>query len=100
MALASGVAIEIRAADVPLSAAAAELVGDGPALFVDCLSGGDDYELAFTAPADRATDVTAAASASGVPVTCIGRVTAGQGVIVRDRQGGVVELARTGYRHF
>ncbi len=100
IAVASGVAIEIRAADVPLSAPAAELVGDGPELFLDCLSGGDDYELAFTAPADRATDVAAAASASGVPVTCIGSVTAGQGVIVRDRQGGAVELARTGYRHF
>ncbi len=100
IAQASGVAIEIRAADVPLSAAAAEMIGEAPGLFLDCLSGGDDYELAFTVPPDRVDDLQRAAAAAGVPVTCIGRVAPGQGVAVRDRQGERVELGRTGYRHF
>lgn len=100
IARASGVAIEIAAADVPLSPEAAEVIGDEPGLFLDCLAGGDDYELAFTAPADRGTEVLAAAAAAGVAVACIGRVVAGLGVTVRDRQGGIVELARSGYRHF
>ena len=100
IAQASGVAIEIRAADVPLSAPAAEVIGEAPGLFLDCLSGGDDYELAFTVPPERVGDLQRAAAVAGVPVTCIGRVAAGQGVAVRDRQGERVELARTGYRHF
>lgn len=101
IARASGVAIEIAAAELPLSPGAAEVIGEeGPELFLDCLSGGDDYELAFTAPAGRAAEVAAAAAAAGVAVTCIGRVAAGQGVTVRDRQGDLIELARPGYRHF
>ncbi len=100
IARASDVAIEIRAADVPLSAPAAEMIGEAPGLFLDCLSGGDDYELAFTVPPGRVDDLPRAADGAGVPVTCIGRVAAGQGVVVRDRQGERVELARTGYRHF
>ncbi len=38
------------------------------------LSGGDDYELLFTAPADRAPQVLAAGVLAGVPVTRIGRI--------------------------
>lgn len=39
------------------------------------LSGGDDYELLFTAPSDRAAAVAAAGAAAGVAVTRVGRIT-------------------------
>ena len=44
-----------------------------PELLHQCtLAGGDDYELAFTAPVARRAAVAAAAQASGTPVTRIG----------------------------
>ena len=51
------------------------------------LTGGDDYELAFTAPAAARPLVLAAARASATPVTRIGGITAGAGLTVVDAQG-------------
>ena len=48
------------------------------------LAGGDDYELCFTAPADRTPQVEAAGRAAGVAVTSIGRIVAGSALVVRD----------------
>jgi thiamine-monophosphate kinase len=92
----SGVAGVIEAGRVPLSAAAARL----PDRLATVLTGGDDYELLFTAPPDRQADVMAAASAAGVPVTMIGRIEAGQGVRVLDSAGSAIALDGVGWRHF
>lgn len=57
------------------------------------LSGGDDYELCFTAPADAVVEC------GDLPVTAIGQVTDGDEL--RCRSGDrVVEYADSGYRHF
>jgi thiamine-monophosphate kinase len=92
----SGVAGVIEAGRVPLSAAAARL----PDRLATVLTGGDDYELLFTAPPDRQADVMAAASAAGVPVTMIGRIEAGQDVRVLDSAGSAIALDGVGWRHF
>ncbi|NBR71516.1 MAG: hypothetical protein EBT75_05380, partial [Proteobacteria bacterium] len=44
------------------------------------LSGGDDYELVFTAPVACRPAVLQAAHGCGTPVTCIGSVSAGSGI--------------------
>jgi thiamine-monophosphate kinase len=65
------------------------------------LAGGDDYELAFTAPADRRDDVAAAAAASGTPVARIGRIDAEAGIRLVDAEGRLVEAPLTrGFDHF
>jgi thiamine-monophosphate kinase len=92
----SGVAGVIDAGRVPLSVAAARL----PDRLATVLTGGDDYELLFTAPPDRQADVRAAAEAAGVPITVIGRIEAGQGMRVLDSAGGEMVLAGVGWRHF
>jgi len=67
----------------------------------DCvLAGGDDYELCFTAPADRRDAVAAAAQSAGVAVTRIGRITAEPGLAVIDADGRPLPFERTGYDHF
>jgi thiamine-monophosphate kinase len=67
----------------------------------DCvLAGGDDYELCFTAPADRRDAVAAAAQSAGVAVTRIGRITAEPGLAVVDGNGHPLHFDRTGYDHF
>jgi thiamine-monophosphate kinase len=67
----------------------------------DCvLAGGDDYELCFTAPADRRDAVRAAAEAAGVAVTRIGRITAEPGLTLLDAAGQPLPFEHTGYDHF
>lgn len=55
------------------------------------LTGGDDYELCFTAAATAVSDVDG--------VTAIGRVTTGSGLLCY-LDGEVVEFDDSGYRHF
>ncbi len=64
------------------------------------LAGGDDYELAFTAPAASADRVRAAGAASGTPVTRIGSVVAGSGVQLRDGAGAAVDGRFASFDHF
>ena len=85
----------IEAAHVPLSAAATRLDR-----LETALTGGDDYELLFTAPPDRRDAILAVAAAAGVPVTVIGRIEAGQGVRVLDAKGAELNFAGQGWRHF
>lgn len=93
----SGVGIEIEAEAVPLSAQARAA---GPAWLETCLTGGDDYELLFTAPQMRAAQIIAAGKALGLPVTRIGLVTVGHGVSVLDSERREVKLSRQGWQHF
>ena len=95
IAAASGVALLIEQAQVPMSTALLAFAGESVAR--QCaLSGGDDYRLAFTLPATHLADLQQA----GWPVRVIGRVVAGQGVTLLDAQGQPVQLPRGGYQHF
>ncbi len=64
------------------------------------LSGGDDYELAFTAPASQRDAVQAAASASYTPVTRIGQIEAEFGLRLIDIQGQPVPNNYGSFDHF
>jgi len=64
------------------------------------LSGGDDYELVFTAPAARRAEVAAAAALAATPVTRIGRIEAEPGLRLFDAQGQVLPLALSSFDHF
>ncbi len=64
------------------------------------LSGGDDYELVFTAPPASQQSVEAAALSSGTPITRIGRITPGRGLVVMDDNGDVVHHDFRSFDHF
>lgn len=64
------------------------------------LSGGDDYELAFTAPPSARTAVQAAATASATRVTRIGQIEAEAGVRLADAQGVVTTPDWASFDHF
>ena len=64
------------------------------------LAGGDDYELAFTAPAGARAQVQAAARAGDVPVTRIGKVQSAAGLRLVDAQGAPVENRYQSFDHF
>ena len=63
-------------------------------------TGGDDYELCFTAPAGAEAAVRAAAAAAGTGVTRIGTIVEGRGVQAIDALGGEWHPARRGHEHF
>ncbi|WP_342619076.1 thiamine-phosphate kinase [Rhodoferax sp. GW822-FHT02A01] len=95
-------ALHLLAAYPALAAAAAP--SDAPALqralLKHVLSGGDDYELVFTAPATQAAAVQAAARASHTPVTRIGRIEAQSGLRLTDGDGQPMELHLQSFDHF
>jgi thiamine-monophosphate kinase len=64
------------------------------------LSGGDDYELVFTAAPAQAAAVAAAAQASGTPVRRIGRIETQTGLRLVDAHGQPVAFAGQGFDHF
>jgi thiamine-monophosphate kinase len=64
------------------------------------LSGGDDYELLFTAPVHHRERVHALASDCEVPVTRIGRITADTGLRLLDPQGQPITRRFASFDHF
>lgn len=71
---ASGVAARVDAGSVPLSEAAQAVIAADPGRRPVALSGGDDYELLFTASADADEAVRSAAEAVKTPVAPIGTI--------------------------
>ncbi len=95
----SGVGAAVALDAVPVAPALAGC--EDAALVRRCvLAGGDDYELAFTAPPERRDEVASAGVATGIAVTRIGTIIAGAGLTVRDVRGEVVALGARGYDHF
>lgn len=99
LARGAGLAAVIEAASVPLSEAAREAVAASPGLLERCLTGGDDYELAFAAPPGAEAAVRAAAAAASVAVTRIGRFTPGSSVRVIAEDGTPMPITRGGWSH-
>lgn len=95
----SGVALELTAARIPLSPALLQTVGESAALEL-AATGGDDYELCFTAPASADAALAALGAALECRLSCIGEVLVGSGVLLLDGAGRGITYGRTGYRHF
>jgi thiamine-monophosphate kinase len=94
----SGVGAQLRLADLPRSAVLALQPASWQRTCL--LSGGDDYELIFTAAPERRADVLAAARHAGVDVTCCGHITAEAGLQVLDADGSVLPAEPRGFDHF
>lgn len=82
----SGVRIVVEAEAVPRSAALRRFDPEG---LVRAVTAGDDYEIAFTA-----------AAPPDLPVTRIGWVEAGEGVLLVDHHGKPIPVGKTGFTHF
>ncbi|MBX3659520.1 MAG: thiamine-phosphate kinase [Ramlibacter sp.] len=64
------------------------------------LAGGDDYELAFTAPAAAREAVAAAGRAARTAVTRIGRIEAEPGLRLLDANGQLLDRRYASFDHF
>ncbi len=87
---ASGVGAELDLECVPMSDALRSCFAETERTRF-ALTGGDDYELCFTAARD--------AVANMADITAIGTVTADERLVCR-RHGDIVEYDDSGYRHF
>jgi thiamine-monophosphate kinase len=65
------------------------------------LTDGEDFELLFTVASKEAVPVLDAWKKQfpKVPLTCIGKITKGEGITLRDKSG-VKRLSAHGYEHF
>ena len=85
---------------MPLSPAARHVLKDRPRLLNRLLTGGDDYELLFTASPGNARRVEALAKRTGIAIARIGRMEPGSGVRALNRDGRPITLKQGGYAHF
>ena len=99
---ASGVGAVIELKAIPRSASLDRRLADNEhALALECLlAGGDDYELCFTAPEDRAADVQALAEELELPLTRIGMIEQRAGLIVLDDNGVALSSLPHAFDHF
>jgi thiamine-monophosphate kinase len=84
----------------PLSPAARLIVAAEPGIRSRLATGGDDYELLFSAPPETADRIASLAAQLGVLITMIGAVEAGAGVRLVDGAGQTIAIDAAGYRHF
>ena len=101
----SQLAAVVEARSVPLSPAARIAIAGDPQRLATALTGGDDYEILFTAPSAASARIVELSRSSGVPITPIGRMAVlpagGQRrVAVLDDLGRPLEFASEGWTHF
>ncbi len=94
----SRVGAEIALAQLPLAAALARARGAEP--LREALSGGDDYELLFCAAPENRAAISALGMSLSLPLTRIGAIVAGDGVVLRDARGAPVRIEVKGFDHF
>ncbi len=101
---ASGVGAEILKSAVPVSRAAKSRAKENSSAkpgFVAALTDGEDFELLFTVASKNAVKLLDAWKRRfpELKLTCIGRIIAGNGILIRDKSGPH-KLNITGYAHF
>ena len=100
VAAASDVGAELEEASLPLAQPLQDYGNRQQARKI-ALTGGEDYELLFAAPAGEVGGLRAAfEEAHGVELTRVGTVRREQGVILRAPDGGERPLTLSGFDHF
>ncbi|MGE0408688.1 MAG: thiamine-phosphate kinase [Amphiplicatus sp.] len=103
LAALAGLAAEIDAAAIPLSAAAArwlERTPDKSSAYGRIATAGDDYEILFAADKTRRRAVEMAAKVSKTPVARIGSITRGEGALLKAPDGSRIPVRSSGFDHF
>jgi thiamine-monophosphate kinase len=100
----SGVGAELLASAIPISREARHAAKGSssakPALFA-ALTDGEDFELLFALAGRDAVPLLDAWKQQfpDTALTCIGKITSGEGISIRDKQG-LRPLRAHGYEHF
>ena len=96
LAAASGLAVQVDLAAVPVSQAAAARVEHDDAGLLGLATAGDDYELLFAVPAESGV---AALATPKVRLTRVGRFVEGEGLVVTGLSSARIVPERLGWEH-
>ncbi len=98
----SGVGSVLWAERIPRSTPFLSIISEIPGADRNwSIRGGEDYELLFTVPPERAQDLADLARDWPCGVTLIGQITpSSQGIVILDEHGPVDPKAARGYDHF
>jgi thiamine-monophosphate kinase len=99
MAEASAVGFDIDLAFLPLSEALRATAGEDRQARLAAATAGDDYELLFTAPPERASEVLSISEAIGLPLSRIGDAAEGTGLRLSDDGAPVALPEHLGWQH-
>ena len=97
--MASEVAAHINVSDIPFSNAAAAATAIESTYLETALTGGDDYEILFTVPQGRVSELEDRTKSLPFPVTGIGKVQAGKGISLFDSHGHAMRFKQKSYDH-
>jgi thiamine-monophosphate kinase len=75
------------------------VAGDGRAERLAAAGAGDDYELLFAAPEARTHEIVATAEEIGLPLTRVGTIEEGRGLILTHQSEPVALPAKLGFEH-
>lgn len=100
IARASGVGMLINQVDLPKSQQATLMLEHYPEFLPLIWSGGDDYQLLFSADASKRNSIAVAAQKRAIAITRIGKIIKGNSVHLLDLSGEIVQVTHRGHEHF
>ena len=96
---ASNVGASVQANKIPLSKEVSTFVNENKFSIEHVITGGDDYELIFTAPVTKEKSIFNLARVTKTRITRIGTVQSGRGVFIFDKRGNIIPVSKGGYSH-
>ena len=96
---ASNVSGSVQANKIPLSKEVSSFVNENKFSIEQVISGGDDYELIFTAPLTKENSIFRMARATKTRITRIGTVQPGREISVFDKNQDIIPVHKGGYSH-
>ena len=96
---ASNVSGSVEANKIPLSKEVSSFVNENKFSIEQVISGGDDYELIFTAPVTKENSIFRMARATKTRITRIGTVQSGREISVFDKNQDIIPVHKGGYSH-
>lgn len=97
----SGVGAMVRLSNIPLSTAMKRHILNKPDDITFAMSGGEDYELLFTARPERKEEIEELSKEINLPITAIGEIVPKEdGIKVIAQDGMEMKIEKEGFEHF
>lgn len=97
----SGVGARVVLSNIPLSTAMKRHILSKPEDIAFALSGGEDYELLFTAGCEKKGEIEDLSKETALPITQIGEIVPKEdGVKVINQDGSEAKIIKEGFEHF